>query len=137
MKIHHPLGPPPVALLLNSTLPHILRVAAVAILNCWMASMCSNVRHARECMIARFHPSPLRKEIWWVDEKKKNGEKKMATKSEKTATLHFPQYPKIRLIDPHSFGDLYATHHEPQTAQLFDAHHQRRSTKKPLKRPMV
>ena len=76
MKIHHLLRPPPVALLLNSTLPHILRVAAVAILNCWMASMCSNVRHARECMIARFHPSPLRKEIWWVDEKKKMARKK-------------------------------------------------------------
>ena len=97
MKIQLLLRPPPVALLLNSTLPHILRVAAVAILNCWMASMCSNVRHARECMVAQFHPLPLRKEIWWVDEKKKNGEKKMATRSEKTATLHSLQYPKIRL----------------------------------------
>ena len=114
-EIHHLLRPPPVALLLNST--HILRVAAVAILNCWMASMCSNVRHARECMIARFHPSPLRKEIWWVDEKK-NGEKKMATRSEKTATLHSLQYPKIRLLYAQSFGDLYATHHEPQTAHF-------------------
>lgn len=81
MKIHHLLRPPPVALLLNSTLPHILRVAAVAILNCWMASMCSNVRHARECMIARFHPppSPKRDLVGWWEKKKwreKNGDEK-------------------------------------------------------------